>query len=76
MVSSLDRWRDHFTEDKQMKRKVGKVLQRLMKAVFVSAFGGWRDHMIEEAQKKRRVLKAAQVVMRLKKSLNLKEQFK
>jgi hypothetical protein len=62
LVSSFERWRDHIIEEKQMKKKALKVVQRLMNGALFSAFEGWRDHIMEEKHMR---AKARKVVQRL-----------
>ncbi len=47
---AFERWQDHTAEEKQMKSKALKVVQRLMNGALVSSFERWRDHVIEEKQ--------------------------
>jgi len=65
LVEGFERWRDHVAEEKQMKAKALKVVQRLMNRGLVEGFERWRDHVAEEKQMKAKALK---VVHRLLKS--------
>ena len=57
LVSSFERWREHIIEEKQMKNKALRVVQRMLNGALVSAFERWRDHIIEEKQLKSKALK-------------------
>jgi hypothetical protein len=57
LVSSFERWRDHIIEEKQMKKKALKVVQRMLNGDLVSSFERWRDNIIEEKQLKSKALK-------------------
>ena len=57
LVSSFERWRDHIIEEKQVKKKALKVVQRMLNGALVSSFERWRDHIIEEKQLKSKALK-------------------
>ena len=50
LVSTFERWREHIIEEKQLKTKALKVMQRLMNGALFLAFESWREHMIEEKQ--------------------------
>ena len=60
LVSSFERWRDHIIEEKQMKKKVLKVVQRMLNGALVWSFERWRDNIIEEKQLKNKALKVVQ----------------
>ena len=57
LVSSFERWRDHIIEEKQMKKKALKVVQRMLNGALVWSFERWRDNIIEEKQLKSKALK-------------------
>ena len=44
----FDRWREHTREEKALKMKALKVMQKLMNGAFVAAFGRWREHTRDE----------------------------
>jgi hypothetical protein len=45
LVSTFERWKDHIIEEKQMRSKPLKVMQRLVNGALVSTFERWRDHI-------------------------------
>ena len=57
LVSAFERWRDHIIEEKQMKKKALKVVQRMLNGASVSAFERWRDNVNEGKQLKSKALK-------------------
>ena len=57
LVLSFERWRDHIIDEKQMKNKAWKVVQRMLNGALVLSFERWRDNIIEEKQMKSKALK-------------------
>jgi hypothetical protein len=45
LVSTFERWKDHIIEEKQMRSKALKVMQRLVSGALISTFERWRDHI-------------------------------
>jgi hypothetical protein len=48
LAAALERWREHTREEKALKMKALKVVQKLMNGAFVAAFDRWREHTREE----------------------------
>ena len=65
ICKAMARWREHAEEEKQMKAKALKVVQRLVNRAFVEGFERWREHAVEEKQMKAKALRVVQRLMRL-----------
>jgi hypothetical protein len=63
LVGCFERWRDQAAEDKQMKTKALKVVQRLMNSALGVCFERWHDQVVQEKQMKAKALKVVQRLM-------------
>jgi hypothetical protein len=54
---------EEASNEKQIKAKAMKVVQRLMKGVMILGFERWHDHLMEEKQMKAKALKVVQRLM-------------
>ena len=62
LVGCFELWRKQAAEEKKMRAKALKVLQRLMNSALVGSFERWREQAAEEKQMR---AKAPKVVWRL-----------
>jgi hypothetical protein len=62
-VEIFERWRDVVVEERQIRTKTLKVVQRLMNRALQEGFERWRDRAAEEKQMKAKALKVVQRLM-------------
>ncbi len=57
LVSTFGRWKHHIIEEKQIKTKALRMVQRLMSGALVSVSERWTHHISEEKQVKTKAFK-------------------